>query len=187
MSDEKEDKEKTVFSSNTKKETQDDSPQTLPFKEVRTNVKRRRKIDPTKDTSVFSANDRRLKRILENQSEENYSTMSLGDTQEVVLLIRGMVERVVMKVGTVYKLGRFEIGASADNEIDLTPYGAQDRGVSRVHAELEILDGIVHINDLGSTNGTFVNSRQLDANTPTPLRKGDELLLGRLAFQVLFR
>lgn len=183
MSDEKKDKEELTFPN---KENPRKSSETTPFKEIRTNVKRHRKIDPKKDTSVFSLNDRRLKRILAKQNEENQGAISLGDKQEVVLLIRGMVERIVMHVGTVYKLGRFEIGAAADNEIDLTSYGAQDRGVSRVHAELEIIEGIVHLKDLDSTNGTFVNSRKLEANTPTPLRKGDELLLGRLAFQVLF-
>ncbi len=184
---EKKDKEQSLSFKKVTDSKLEDSQSTAPFDEVQTNIERHRNVDPTKDTTVFSADDRRLKRLLEKQIEENYSTMSLGDKQEVVLLIRGMVERVVMEVGTVYKLGRFEIGAAADNEIDLTPYGAQDRGVSRVHAELQIIDAVVHINDLGSTNGTFVNSQRLKPNTPTALRKGDELLLGRLAFQVLFR
>ena len=184
MSEEKNEQKETLSSTEANGDMSEDSLSTASIDKVKTDPERR-KFDPTKDTTVFSANDRRLKRLLQKQIEENYSTMSLGDKQEVVLLIRGMVERVVMEVGTAYKLGRFEVGA--DNEIDLTPYGAQDRGVSRVHAELQIIDGIVHINDLGSTNGTFVNSRQLQPDTPTPLRKGDELLLGRLAFQVLFR
>lgn len=160
----------------------------LAFDEAHSNIKRRKKdYDPTKDTAVLSKNDRRLKRILSHQSDENNSTMSLGDKQEVILLIRGMVERVVMKVGILYKLGRFELGVNGDDEIDLTPYGAQDRGVSRVHAQLQIIEGIVHIIDLGSTNGTFVNAVRLEKDTPTALRKGDELLLGRLTVQVLFR
>lgn len=179
----------------TTKKTQQ-SPQTLEnpddnmlaFDEAHSNIKRRKKdYDPTKDTAVLSKNDRRLKRILSHQSDENNSTMSLGDKQEVILLIRGMVERVVMKVGILYKLGRFELGVNGDDEIDLTPYGAQDRGVSRVHAQLQIIEGIVHIIDLGSTNGTFVNAVRLEKDTPTALRKGDELLLGRLTVQVLFR
>ena len=113
--------------------------------------------------------------------------MALGNKQEVILLVRGMVERVMMQTGTLYKLGRFELGINEVDEIDLTPYGAQDRGVSRIHAQLQIIDAIVHITDLGSTNGTFVNGVRLEANTPTALRKGDELLLGRLAVQALFR
>ncbi|MEL6524583.1 MAG: FHA domain-containing protein, partial [Chloroflexota bacterium] len=63
----------------------------------------------------------------------------------------------------------------------------QDRGVSRVHAQLHYEGGKVFITDLGSTNGTFVSNERLEPKTPTVLRKGDELLLGRLSMQVLFR
>ncbi len=146
---------------------------------------RQQKLDPTNDTNVIPKS--RLARILQKQTDENYSTMSLGVKQEVILLVRGMVERIVMVEGERYSLGRFEIGASADNEIDMTPYGAQDRGVSRLHAELQIIDNIVHITDLGSTNGTFINGQQLTPNESTALRKGDDILLGRLGIQVLFR
>ncbi|MEM9950622.1 MAG: FHA domain-containing protein [Chloroflexota bacterium] len=198
--------ETSAYSQKQPKDT-DSSPDTIPTRQPKSqkrpkhsdddsiitiNVKRsrlpfwRKDANKDNDTNVL-ADDRRLQRILNNQSDENFSTMSIGERQEVLLLIRGMAERVVMEVGKVYKFGRFEIGASADNEIDMTPYGAQDRGVSRVHAQLQIIDGIVHITDLDSTNGTFVNTKQLDPHTPTPLRKGDELLLGRLAVQVLFR
>ena len=93
MSDEKKDKEESTFSNKGNEESLGESSETTPFKEIRTNVKRHRKIDPKKDTSVFSLNDRRIKRILAKQNEENHGTMSLGDKQEVVLLIRGMVER----------------------------------------------------------------------------------------------
>jgi len=166
-------------------DNQDDERATASFNSVGS-IRKRKHVDP-KDTAVLSANDRRLQRMLNNQNDENFSTISLGNKQEVILLIRGMVERIVMEVGMTYKMGRFEIGAAGDDEIDLTPYGAKDRGVSRVHAELQIIDAVVHITDLGSTNGTFVNTKQLAPNIPTALRKGDELILGRLPVQILFR
>lgn len=165
-----------------------DDDRTLVFDDAHSSRFRRKKeYDSSKSTVIFSKDDRRLKRMLNHQSEENDGTMSLGNKQEVILLIRGMVERVVMEVGTSYKLGRFELGMNEPDEIDLTTYGAQDRGVSRVHAQLQIMEGIVHITDLGSTNGTFVNSTRLEPQTPIALRKGDEILIGRLAIQVLFR
>lgn len=162
---------------------------TLSFDEAYSGRNRHKKeYDPTRDTAVFSKDDRRIRRILSSHySDESDGTMALGEKQEVILLIRGMVERVMMQTGMLYKLGRFELGINEVDEIDLTPYGAQDRGVSRIHAQLQIIDAIVHITDLGSTNGTFVNGTRLELNTPTALRKGDELLLGRLTVQVLFR
>ena len=155
-------------------------------------ARRRRKeeIDPTKDTAVLSRNNPALRRALHAAGAEEdgpLNTTSLGEKQEVILLIRGMVERVVMESGIIYKLGRFEIGTAGEDEIDLTPYGAMDRGVSRVHSQLHLEDGKVFITDLGSTNGTYISGTRLEPNTPTVLRKGDELLLGRLAVQVLFR
>jgi hypothetical protein len=155
-------------------------------------ARRRRKdeIDPTKDTAVLSRNNPALRRALNaagTDEDAPLNTTILGDKQEVILLIRGMVERVVMETGIIYKLGRFEIGTAGEDEIDLTPYGAMDRGVSRVHSQLHLEEGKVYITDLGSTNGTYISGTRLEANTPTVLRKGDELLLGRLAVQVLFR
>lgn len=151
-------------------------------------VSRRKKSNnPANDTNVFSRNNPILRRILNNQNNENDNTISLADKQEVILLIRGMIERIVMEQGKTYKLGRYELGASAEDEIDLTPYGAQDRGVSRIHAQMHIEDGLIHLTDLSSTNGTYVNSTKLEPDTPTPLKKGDELLLGRLTMQFLIR
>jgi hypothetical protein len=105
----------------------------------------------------------------------------------VILVIRGMVERVVMEEGITYHLGRYDLGAKGNDEIDLTPYGAIDRGVSRVHATLHLEGDFLYITDLGSTNGTYLSGNRLEAETPTVVHKGDEVLLGRLAVQIMFR
>lgn len=144
-------------------------------------------FDPTRDTAVLSKDNPMLRRALSHQNDEFAGTTTLGEKREVILLIRGMAERVVMQEGIIYQLGRFELGMSAANEIDLTPYGAMDRGVSRVHAQLHLADNHLYITDLGSTNGTYVSGTKIEPDTPVALRKGDELLLGRLQVQILFR
>lgn len=48
--------------------------------------------------------------------------------------------------------------------------------VSRVHAELYWKDGVLVINDLGSTNGTHVGGIEIDE--PTPIPPGTALRLG---------
>jgi DNA-binding winged helix-turn-helix (wHTH) protein len=56
-------------------------------------------------------------------------------------------------------------------------------GISRLHARITVVgDGAV-LEDLGSTNGTFVAGERLDA--PRPLQDGDEIRLGplRLTFR----
>jgi len=138
------------------------------------------------NTTILSQNSPLLRRALNQQANSETDDLPVTNKREILLLIRGMVERLVMKDGDVFKLGRYEL-SSNPKEIDLTPYGAADRGVSREHAQIHIKDDTVYITDLSSTNGTFVLGTKIDPNTPTILRKGNELLLGRLAVQVMFR
>jgi pSer/pThr/pTyr-binding forkhead associated (FHA) protein len=42
----------------------------------------------------------------------------------------------------------------------------------------------VFVEDLGSSNGTFINDKRIDANKPTPLRAGDRLRFDRDEFEV---
>jgi pSer/pThr/pTyr-binding forkhead associated (FHA) protein len=76
------------------------------------------------------------------------------------------------------------IGRGSDHEgtpmIDLTRFGALERGVSRVHAELTYQDQTLFLKDLASTNGTRLNGLQIEPNTLYRLRNGDEIELGRL-------
>jgi len=51
-----------------------------------------------------------------------------------------------------------------------------DSGISRKHAYIEFSDGKYYVNDLGSTNGTLLNGRQL--TQPAELNEGDKILLG---------
>src|SRR5579871_3939005 len=67
------------------------------------------------------------------------------------------------------------IGRGEDNHIVLT-----DPLVSRHHAEVRWQETHWLIRDLGSRNGTYVNGLKVDQ--PTPLRRGDLIAVGDLAF-----
>ncbi len=54
----------------------------------------------------------------------------------------------------------------------------RDKSLSRRHARFERLDDDVWVEDLGSTNGTFVNGERV---TRARVRVGDELLLGSVS------
>ncbi len=52
--------------------------------------------------------------------------------------------------------------------------------VSRHHCELFLVEGNVHVRDLGSLNGTFVGSQRIDESL---LRPGDLLTVGTVTFR----
>jgi pSer/pThr/pTyr-binding forkhead associated (FHA) protein len=55
--------------------------------------------------------------------------------------------------------------------------------VSRVHCRLTMSpDGDLTVEDLGSTNGTYVNDLRVER--PTPLRSADILKVGRVSFAI---
>lgn len=63
-------------------------------------------------------------------------------------------------------------------DIDLTPYGGDEGGVSRRHARLFIKGKQMFIEDLGSTNYTFLNQQRLVPGQPYLLTEGDLIQMG---------
>jgi pSer/pThr/pTyr-binding forkhead associated (FHA) protein len=64
------------------------------------------------------------------------------------------------------------VGRLADNTIQI-----EDGSVSSHHAELVLENGEFHLNDKGSTNGTFVNGEQI---TSAILKDGDQIRFGSI-------
>lgn len=75
-------------------------------------------------------------------------------------------------LGALTVLGR---DASADITLE-------DPGISRKHAEIRVTyDGphlVISVRDLGSTNGTYVNSERIDSRR---LAEGDRITVGRIS------
>jgi len=84
-------------------------------------------------------------------------------------------------------IGRIDPDTNEVPEIDLTPYGGLDKGVSRRHAAVIRKDGSLQIVDNGSPNGTFLNGQKLVANQPRVLRDGDDIRLGHLVIRITFQ
>ena len=77
-------------------------------------------------------------------------------------------------------LGREDPVSGVFPEFDLEPYGAQEDGVGRKHAQITLQGGQVFIEDLNSVNGTMVNRQRIPAKQPHPLQDGDEVRLGKM-------
>lgn len=80
-----------------------------------------------------------------------------------------------------YIIGRSDSASNYEPDIDLAPFNAQKRGISRRHAAIVRYKGVIHILDLGSMNGTFVNSRRLPPKVAQSLKIGDQLRFANLS------
>jgi pSer/pThr/pTyr-binding forkhead associated (FHA) protein len=84
-------------------------------------------------------------------------------------------------------IGRWDADGGIFPDIDLDSDDPEAK-VSRRHARITFNDGKYVLEDLGSTNGTFVNrGKRLAPGTRQPLSDGDEIIVGKtfLRFQVV--
>jgi len=82
-------------------------------------------------------------------------------------------------ISLVY-LGRRDEKQNIYPHIDLTRDDAARYGVSRRHARIHQSDAGIQIEDVGSTNGSFINGQPLIPFKRYPLQHGDVLQFGQL-------
>lgn len=114
-----------------------------------------------------------------SQPDRNVST---GSALHLVLQIGDSAHRpltVPLRPRLVLGRAGLDDGTEQPN-LDLTPFEAEPLGVSRLHAAILYQDRQLHIEDLGSRNGTRVNGLPIPPHTPVRVRSGDELELGQL-------
>jgi hypothetical protein len=71
-------------------------------------------------------------------------------------------------------------------EIDFYPFAGYLLGVSRKHALIYRQGTRLMLEDLGSSNGTFINGVRLKPNEPHPIFDGAEISIGNLHFTISF-
>jgi hypothetical protein len=91
-----------------------------------------------------------------------------------------LVVRQGANAGTTYNITGAEAILGRDEETDIA---VRDPEISRRHARISWQSGNYHVEDLGSTNGTFLNGDLV--TSPQPLRSGDTVGVGQtlLVFQ----
>src|SRR5436309_10374009 len=76
-------------------------------------------------------------------------------------------------------IGRWDADGGIFPDVDLDTDDPEAK-VSRRHARISLREGQYAIEDLGSTNGTFVNrGRRLKPGDQHPLKDGDEIIVGK--------
>jgi hypothetical protein len=158
-----------------------------------------RKNDPDAGRCAFCqtplqprySNIRTTVRVSEQVTDSKLSAPCLEQHPSIppggfALLIMSRLEPILVEPGPAHILGRF--GAEADEAetrvIDLSDYGAAELGVSRRHAEIRGTEAGCVLQDLGSTNGTWLNQRRLAPGVAHILHNNDQIILGRLALWV---
>lgn len=139
-----------------------------------------------KNTRLFPEDDPEIQEALERYKPRAISTGHLGDKTEIMLLIGDDIKRFPVTEQTPWLLGRFE-DTDHPNQIDLNPFGAHNKGVSRLHVQLHIQDEQLFATDLNSSNGTYLNDARLAPNKATFVPNGAILLLGAFPIQIMFR
>lgn len=81
-------------------------------------------------------------------------------------------------------LGRSDPTSHHYPDIDLSPYAAHEKGVSRQHAVIYQAGQELLVKDMGGVNGTYLNGQRLTSHQLYPLNDGDNLILGKLVLQV---
>ncbi len=109
---------------------------------------------------------------------------SLGGEQLCLVVVASGIE-LPLPQGAEVLVGREDPYSNVFPDVDLTPHGGEEAGVSRRHFKLTLAEGRYAIQDLGSTNYTWVNQQRLEPHTPMPLSDGDEIRAGRL--KLIFR
>lgn len=139
-------------------------------------------------TSLLSDKKPHLPMPLEERSSRP-STGLLTPPWRLLLQIGGQNQTTVgIEVKDRIVLGRSDPVGNFYPDLDLSPYGGQEGGVSRRHAVI-VQDNdnqAIYLEDLNSTNGTRINGFSLEPHRRYRLRDGDELEFGRVRVMLRF-
>ena len=121
------------------------------------------------------------------EPQRRWGTAYFDRKGRLQLTFRDTGELVALEIAHSLVLGRYHQEPGVDQpDVDLTPYGALEKGVSRRHVMVSREHDTVMVMDLGSANSTYLNGQRLLPSEPRILRDNDELRLGRLVIRATF-
>jgi hypothetical protein len=142
---------------------------------------------------LFDAAQAASTRTLEDTDTDEDSPFRHGKAQftertNLILGVDGEIRSLTFDANEIEELviGREDPKTGEAPEVNLTPYAALDKGVSRRHAAITRHNGWLYVVDMGSANGTFLNGQRLVPNQPRMLRDGDDIRVGLLVVRVTF-
>jgi pSer/pThr/pTyr-binding forkhead associated (FHA) protein len=115
-----------------------------------------------------------------------WASAEVGKSRTIRAHIDQAVQDIQLPSEEPVSLGRFDEASDENPDVDLEAHGAMEEGVSRVHATMRLRDGLVQVQDLNSTNGTFLNEQRVSSAEWRIVRHGDEMRLGNLVMKIYF-
>ena len=113
-------------------------------------------------------------------------TVYIG-ANSIALYIDDSPDPIIIQLTNQAIFGRYVPNSSTHPSIDLTPYDGLKKGISRMHAVIRRTESGLTLQDLASSNGTWLNGTKLEPYIPEPIKSGDRLLLGEIAIEVKFQ
>lgn len=81
-------------------------------------------------------------------------------------------------------IGREDPISEVFPDVDLTDLDGMENGVSRKHAVIHRAGADYTVEDMGSTNGTYINRKKIQPHSPQTIKPGDELRFGKLSLKL---
>lgn len=127
------------------------------------------------DTSGVAASQRKARR-----------TAHVGKLKprSIALYFEGQSEPLIVTLDEPITLGRATLLDFHKKFVDLLPFGAAEKGVSRQHCLLTRSDSGVMVQDMGSSNGTWLDDVPLKPHQPTLITSGARLRLATLELEI---
>jgi hypothetical protein len=106
-------------------------------------------------------------------------------TEGIIFLHPESGQQTSVEHAAEFILGR-KVDEQSENLIDLTPFGAYESGVSRLHAFVQKTETGYSMIDLDSTNGTWIDNEKLPPRKAFRVASGSSIRLGKLQLVALF-
>lgn len=110
-------------------------------------------------------------------------------TVQINVLVLNTGREVSLSANRELLVGRLDAAHGIFPELDMTADSGLEQGVSRRHARIYTRDSVCFVEDLDSTNGTFLNGERITPYLPYAFHDGDTVTFGtlRLEFHILIK
>jgi hypothetical protein len=121
------------------------------------------------------------------RDSESRETLAEHSNAVLRIMILSTGRQVQLPSAEQVHIGRLDAAHGVFPDVDLSPDGGLEGGVSRRHCKIWQGGGVYFVEDFGSANGTFLNGKRLTPYLPHSLEDGDDLQLGQVRLRVVIQ